>query len=188
MRNTLLVAAALAALTAAPAAAQMVGQVGNNPGQSPQDARQLDQKFEELKSQGKVGTGKESAADELKIGSDLVKQSKFAEAVPHLELALEKRPDDVTTLIYLGFSHRMLAQNMNGVARTDQYLSALEYYKRGLAIDPKNRLLREYTGKVRMLLHDVPGAQAELKALKGLCPSGCVELQALAAVVPEPAD
>lgn len=186
MRKSIALAAALAVLAAVPGAAQMVGQVGNNPGQSPSEARQADQKFEELQNEGKLDNSKVDPARELKLGSDLVKQSKFGEAIPHLERALEKRPDDVTALIYLGFSHRMLAQDMAGVARTDQYLSALEYYKRGLVLDPKNKLLHEYTGKVRMLLHDVPGAQAELTTLKALCPSGCDEFRALSAVVPEP--
>jgi len=180
--------AALALLSTTPILAQMVGQVGNNVGQSPAEARQVDQKFQELQQEGKLKSAKSDPANELKIGSDLVKQSKFADAIPHLDAALEKRPNDVTTLIYLGFSHRMLAHDMAGVAKTDQYLSALEYYKRGLALAPDNRLLHEYTGKVRLLLGDLPAAQAELKTLHQLCPSGCDELRALSAAVPEPAN
>ena len=179
--------AALALLSAAPMFAQMVGQVGNNPGQSPAEARQVDQKFQELQNEGKLNAAKSDPANELKLGSDLVKQSKFADAIPHLEASLEKRPNDVTTLIYLGFSHRMLAQGMSGVARTDQYLTALDYYKRGLVLAPDNRLLHEYTGKVHLLLGDLPAAQAELKTLHQFCPSGCDELRALSAAVPEPA-
>lgn len=184
MRMVTAAVAALLVFTAA--SAQMVGQVGNNPGQSPQDARALDQKFEELQNEHKLDSSKIDPARELKIGSDLVKQSKFAEALPHLEAAVQKRPDDVTALIYLGFSHRMLAQGMTGMARTEQYLTALNLYKRGLLLEPNNRLLREYTGKVLMLLHDLPAAQAELRTLKQLCPSGCEELRALSDVVPEP--
>ncbi len=186
MRMVLGVATTLLLVSAA--SAQMVGQVGANPGQSPQEARALDQKFEEMKAEGKLDPSRPDPMRELKIGSDLVKQSKFSEAIPHLESALEKKPDDVTTLIYLGFSHRMLAQGLGGVARTEQYLTALDYYKRALVLEPKNRLLHEYTGKVRLLLHDVPGAQAELKTLKQLCPSSCDELRALSAVVAEPKD
>ena len=180
--------AALTLLSAAPMFAQMVGQVGNNVGQSPGEARQVDQKFEELQNEGKLNAAKSDPAAELKLGSDLVRQSKFADAIPHLEAALEKRPNDVTTLIYLGFSHRMLAQGLSGVTKTDQYLTALDYYKRGLTLAPGNRLLHEYTGKVRMLLGDLPAAQAELKTLHQLCSSGCDELRSLSAVVPEPAN
>jgi tetratricopeptide (TPR) repeat protein len=174
--------AALALALSAPAFSQMVGQVGNNPGQSPSEARALDQKFDELRNQGALKNV--DAGKELEIGSNLVKQSKFAEAIPHLELALSKKPADVTTLIYLGFSHRMLAGSMAGFARRDELIKALEYYRRGLEIDPKNKLLHEYTGKVLVLLDDVPAAQTELKALQQLCPSGCDELKALSAVVP----
>jgi tetratricopeptide (TPR) repeat protein len=174
--------AALAFALGAPAFSQMVGQVGNNPGQSPSDARALDQKFDELRNQGALKTV--DAGKELEIGSNLVKQSKFAEAIPHLELALSKKPADVTTLIYLGFSHRMLAGTMVGFARRDELMKALEYYRRGLEADPKNRLLHEYTGKALVLLDDAPAAQGELKALQQLCPSGCDELKALSSVVP----
>lgn len=177
-------AAALLVATGTPAVSQMVGAVGANPGQSPSDARQLDQTFDELKNKGKLNNPNIDAGKELEIGANLVKESKFSEAIPHLEIVLAKRPNDVTALIYMGFSHRMVAAGMGGFAKTDEYMKALEYYRRGLVLDPSNRLLHEYTGKVLVLLNDEAGAQAELKALQRLCPSGCTELKALSAVVP----
>lgn len=175
-------AAALFVAGGTPAFSQMVGTVGANPGQSPAEARELDQKFDELKNQGQLKGI--DAGKELEIGANLVKDSKFSEAIPHLERVLAKRPNDVTALIYMGFSHRMVAAGMGGFAKTDEYMKALEYYRRGLAQDPNNKLLHEYTGKVLVLLNDQAGAQAELKALQKLCPSGCTELKALSAVVP----
>lgn len=177
-------AVALYAAMAAPAFPQMVGAVGANPGQSPAEARELDQKFDELKNKGRLNDPNIDADKELETGATLVKQSKFTEAIPHLDLVLAKRPNDVTALIYLGFSHRMVGASMGGFAKRDEYMKALECYRRGLALDPNNRLLHEYTGKVLVLLDDVPAAQLELKALQKLCPSGCDELKALSAVVP----
>jgi tetratricopeptide (TPR) repeat protein len=184
-----LVLASLVVLTiavGAPALAQMVGAVGANPGQSPAEARELDQKFDELRDKGIVDNPNLNIDKELETGANLVKQSKFAEAIPHLDIVVAKRPNDVTALIYLGFAHRMVGASMGGFAKTDEYMKALAYYRRGLAIEPDNKLLHEYTGKVLVLLNNIPEAQAELQALRKLCPSGCVELSALSAVVPAP--
>jgi tetratricopeptide (TPR) repeat protein len=175
-------ATAILVLAAPPAASQMVGTVGANPGESPSEARQTDQTFDELRNKGTLdNTGK--AADELAAGANLVKEHKFAEAVPHLEAALARRPRDVTALTYLGFAHRMIGSNLSGDAAKAEYEKALEYYRRGLAIDSRNRLLHEYAGKVHLLLHDAPSAEAEQAALKRLCPDGCDELSTLSEVL-----
>jgi len=170
-------AAILVSLAAVPAASQMIGTVGNNPGQSPQDARELDQKFDQLRDEQQ--RQRRGGADELAVGADLVHREKFADAIPHLERALAQRPRDVTTLIYLGFSHRMLGSALAGDARQAEFAKALDCYRRGLELDSRNRLLHEYAGKVHILLHDQAAAEAELKALGSLCPSGCDELDAL---------
>lgn len=181
-----LVAAAIVAIfgCAAPAFSQMVGVVGGNAGQSPSEAREVDQKFDELKNEGRLDASKSNLDKELEAGAALVKQSKFAEALPHLEFVVDKRPNDVTALIYLGFSHRMIGSTLIGASKTAEYVTALSLYRRAQAIEPDNKLLHEYAGKVLMLLHDVPNAKVELNALKNLCPSGCPERAALEAVVP----
>jgi tetratricopeptide (TPR) repeat protein len=165
--------AALLVLVPVPAYPQLVGGVGANVGQSPSEARETDQKFDELRAeqekQNDVGT------DELTVGAGLVKQAKFADAVPHLERALAKHPRDVTTLIYLGFSHRMIGVSLSGDARAAEFAKALEYYRQGLEIDGRNRLLHEYTGKLYILMHDQASAEKEMDALKDVCPSGCDE-------------
>jgi len=177
-------AAAAVLFAAAPASGQMVGTVGANPGQSPSDARELDQKFDELRNQGSLDNPNADPEKELETGASLVKQSKFSEALPHLEFYVSKHPKDVTALIYLGFSHRMIGSTEVGINPGDEYRKALDCYRRAQALDPDNRLLHEYAGKVLMLMHDVPDAQVELTALRKACPSGCPERQALEAVVP----
>lgn len=173
-------AAAVLVMLGVPAFSQMVGGAGANVGESPQDARETDQAFDDLKTKGALeDQTKSKAKDELVIGADLVHQQKYADAIPHLEQALIQHPHDVNTLIYLGFSHRMLGSALSGQARIDEYTKALGYYRQGLELDARNKLLHEYAGKLYILLHDQASAENEQKALQGLCPSGCDELDAL---------
>ena len=121
-------------------------------------------------------------SDELVVGADLVKQQKYAEAIPHLELAFAKMPNNATTLIYLGFSHRMIGAGLSGDARNGEYQKALSYYRQAAGIDPDNQLLHEYLGKLCILMHDQTSAQNELVTLDRLCPSGCESRDALSKV------
>ena len=182
MRNHLLFVAAAAALLAAgaPAIAQMEGGVGGGTGGSPQDARETDQAYEELRSEKKIsGTNPSQAPDELAVGADMVKQGQFADAIPHLEAALAKNPDNSITLIYLGFAHRMMGAIIYGPARDTEYKKALGYYQQAVKIDPRNTLLHEYLGKLDILMHDQASAQNELNTLGSLCPNGCDSRDAL---------
>ena len=58
------------------------------------------------------------ARNQLNIGIDLVNHHKYADATAHLEIALQQYPDDVDILTYLGFAHRMIANDYldSGVA------------------------------------------------------------------------
>lgn len=123
------------------------------------------------------------AHDELAIGAALVKQQKYAEAITHLELAKAKRPRNASILIYLGFAHRMLATNTEGDAQAAEFKQALAYYDQALAVDPGNKLLHEYLGKLYLLTREYALAANELKTLERLCPSQCAERTALSQAV-----
>ncbi len=167
-------------LAAAPAVAQAGGNLGSSAAQGTSESRQPDQTFEDMRNNGVLNNhAKPPSTDELVIGSELVKEQKYAEAVPHLENALAKHPRNLTALIYLGFSHRMIGGGLTGEARNAEFQKALDYYRQGLAIDSHNKLLHEYAGKVFILLHDAQSAETEQTALKRLCPDGCDELTAL---------
>jgi len=186
MRKHLFFAVTTAALLAAgtPALSQMVGGVGGGTGGSPQDARDTDRVYDELKADKKISTPvRTEAPNELAIGADLAKQAEYADAIPHLELALAKNPNNATTLIYLGFSHRMIGAGLGSDARNAEYKKALDYYRQALPIDPNNRLLHEYLGKLFLLMHDQTSAENELKTLERLCPSSCVERETLSGVM-----
>ena len=186
MRKHLFLAVATAMLVGGgvPALAQMEGGVGGGTGGSPQDARNVDRVYDELKSEHKLSPNEPAKnANELATGADLVKQSKFAEAIPHLELALAKNPDNSVTLLYLGFSHRMLGSDLPENARSDEYTKALGYYQKAAKVDPRNKLLHEYMGKLYLLMRDLPSADGELNTLVSLCHSGCEERDTLTNVI-----
>jgi tetratricopeptide (TPR) repeat protein len=163
---------------------QMEGGVGGGAGGSPQDAWDTDRTYDELRSEKKIPSPAQTEApNELAVGANLVKQSEFSAAIPHLELALSKDPNNAVTLIYLGFSHRMIGAWVLGDARDSEFEKALGYYRRALPIDPENRLLHEYLGKLYLLMKDQESAEDEMKTLETLCPSGCVERDTLSGVL-----
>lgn len=131
----------------------------------------------------RADTAAQSAKDELVTGAALVKQGKFADAIPHLELAQTKRPHDVNVLIYLGFSHRMLGASAVGDAQAAEYDKALGSYQQALVIDPDNKLVHEYLGKLYLLTRKYALASNELKTLEGLCDADCAERTALAQAI-----
>ena len=73
----------------------------------------------------------------------------------------------------------MIGSKLPEGARSDEYTKALGYYKRAATLDPRNKLLHEYMGKLYLLMRDKPPADGELKTLQSLCPSGCDELDTL---------
>jgi len=118
------------------------------------------------------------AFDDYKIAVRLIKHEQYAEAIPHLNLALADHPQSADILNYLGFTHR----------KTGDYPGSLSYYKRALAIDATHKGVHEYLGELYLQMNDLPSAQAELTTLASLCPSGCDErdmlTKAIAAYVP----
>jgi tetratricopeptide (TPR) repeat protein len=169
-----------APLLLAPAMAQVSGGMGSEGSYSGQ--------YEEQGKEGgfdpsKLHSGPENHGDELATGADLVKQEKFAEAIPHLEHAEDRNPRNVTVFIYLGFAHRMLGEKVTLEGSAAEYDKALDYYKKGLDIDPRNKLLHEYLGKLYLLMRRYPDAADELKKLSDLCSSDCPERDSLSQAI-----
>jgi len=109
------------------------------------------------------------SASDYQIALRLIRHKQYAEAIPHLELALADKPQDADILNYLGFTKRM----------TGDYAASLDYYQRALAIDPNHKGVHEYLGELYLQKNDVASAQKELVTLANLCPSGCDERDAL---------
>jgi tetratricopeptide (TPR) repeat protein len=103
----------------------------------------------------------------------LIKQEQFAEAIPYLDVALQKRPRSANILNYEGYAHRMIGD----------YTASLDYYNRALAIDPDHKGVHEYMGELYLQTKQLDKAQAELATLDKLCPNGCEEKDTLTASI-----
>jgi tetratricopeptide (TPR) repeat protein len=175
MRGRALLILVTALVVGTPALSQMSGSgVPPNSGQDPN--------YDDMRADMDAKKNTETA-NEFVTGAGLVKQQQFAAAIPHLEAAFAKNPRNVTLLIYLGFSHRMVGGASAGVAQAAEFKKALDYYQQGLAIDADNKLLHEYLGKLDLLMREYGSAADELKTLQTLCPSDCAERTALAQAI-----
>lgn len=103
----------------------------------------------------------------------LIKSEQFAEAIPYLDVALQKRPHSANILNYEGYAHRMIGD----------YNASLDYYNRALAIDPDHKGVHEYMGELYLQTKQLDKAQAELATLARLCPNGCEEKDTLTASI-----
>jgi len=98
-----------------------------------------------------------------------LKAGNAAAALPRLELALKRFPDNADVHNELGFAHRHMKQ-------LDK---ALEHYRRALAINPIHRGAHEYIGEAYLMLGDVPSAERHLSSLRSICILPCDELRDL---------
>ena len=110
---------------------------------------------------------------EYDLAMRLVRHKQYADAIPHLELALADRPQDADILNALGLAKRMVGD----------YDGSLYYYGRALAITPDRRGVHESLGELYLQKNDLASAQKELATMTTLCPSGCDERNALAAAI-----
>lgn len=107
---------------------------------------------------------------EYETAQRLMRHQHYADAIPHLELALADKPKDVHILNDLGYAKRMVGD----------YDSALDYYERALAIDPNFAGAHQNLGEFYLAKNDLASAQKELATLATLCPSSCDERDTLA--------
>lgn len=98
-----------------------------------------------------------------------LKADNAAAALPHLNLALKRFPENADVHNELGFAYR----------RMQQLDKALEHYKRALEINPTHRGAHEYIGEAYLMLDDAPSAERHLTALRSICVMSCEELQDL---------
>ncbi len=117
---------------------------------------------------GNNAPGSASSSD-YAVAVRLIKHEQYADAIPHLLMALADKPTDPDILNYLGYTKRM----------TGDFPSSLSYYQRALAQKPDHRGVHEYLGELYLQMHDLPSAQKELDTLASLCPSGCDERDTL---------
>jgi Flp pilus assembly protein TadD len=112
-------------------------------------------------------TPEASAGDpDYAAGKVALEQHNWTEAVKRFHQAALRDPDSADLQNYLGFSYRNLKQ-MD---------LAFQYYQRALALNPRHRGAHEYIGEAYLLMHDLPGAERHLAALRSICLLPCEEL------------
>ena len=99
----------------------------------------------------------------------LIKDKKFAEAIPALHKIEARAKTDADVQNLLGFSYR----------KTNQLDKAGRHYDRALTLDPKHKGALEYQGELFLMLKDRASAEANLEKLKQICRIGCSELNDL---------
>ncbi|MCZ6558631.1 MAG: tetratricopeptide repeat protein [SAR324 cluster bacterium] len=90
---------------------------------------------------------------------DLIRDNKFAEAIPLLEKVVAKDERDADAYNMLGFSTRKLGR----------FTEALAHYKQALAIDPGHRGAHEYIGEAYLALGQLERAKVHLAFLDDDC-------------------
>jgi tetratricopeptide (TPR) repeat protein len=126
----------------------------------------------EMPRPSKPRTKKEEAREtDFQKAEYLIKGDKCDEAMPLLQKVVADNPRDADAWNYLGFCSRKLGKKEE----------ALGYYQKALALNPKHKGANEYLGELYLMMGDLAKAEEQLAVLKGICPSGCEELEDLEA-------
>jgi len=118
--------------------------------------------------------GSSQAADTTPVKSDpiwltevrtSIKSEKYDQAIKQLQGANEISSADWNNL--MGYSLRK--------KQPPDLAGAEKYYQAALKIDPNHRGALEYYGMLKLINHDLPGAEALLARLDKVCTFGCEE-------------
>ena len=102
-------------------------------------------------------------------GRAALKAGNAAAALPPLQRALKRFPDNADLHNELGFGHRSVGQ-------MDK---AFEHYRRALDINPRHRSAHEYIGEAYLMVGDTAAAERHLVSLRSICTLPCEELRDL---------
>lgn len=127
--------------------------------------------------------GNFGSADEYATGLRLIHHEHYADAIPHLNAALQKKPHDADVANYLGFAHRKVGETMTGDRQAQEFDASMRFYQYALQFDPDHKGVHEYLGELYLDMHDPASANQELAKLSSLCPSGCDEHDTLAQAI-----
>jgi len=105
----------------------------------------------------------------------LAKAERYDEALATLDLL--RNPNTPEALNYRGYATRKLGRLDEGIG----------YYLKSVAMAPRYAQVREYLGEAYVTKGDMTSAQAQLRAIKGICGTGCEQYQHLAEVIAHPA-
>lgn len=127
--------------------------------------------------------GNIGSPDEYATGKRLIRHERYADAIPHLNAALQKKPHNADIANYLGLAHRKVGETMTGDEQAQEFDASLRFYRYALQIDPEHKGVHEYLGELYLDMHDPASANQELAKLASLCPGGCDEHDTLAQAI-----
>lgn len=110
--------------------------------------------------------------DYYKEAKKLVDAKQYAKAIPLLKESLSEQGETADALNLLGFSYR----------KSGDQTTALDYYTKALAKEPKHLGANEYLGELYLEMKMLPKAEERLAVLKDACGS-CEELDDLTAAI-----
>ena len=110
--------------------------------------------------------------DYFKEAKKLVDAKQYSKAIPLLKQSLAEQGDNADTLNLLGFSYR----------KSGDQMTALDYYTKALAKEPKHLGANEYLGELYLEMKMLPKAEERQAVLKDACGS-CDELNELTAAI-----
>lgn len=122
-----------------------------------------------LAAGGGGGTSSKPKSAAFLEAASLVKDKKFADAIPLLTKAVESDPKDADAHNLLGYSHRKLGD----------FDSALGHYKTAIKLDPDHLGANEYLGELYLQIGDLEKAEERLSKLDWACLFGCEEYSEL---------
>ena len=123
---------------------------------------------------GGGGGGGDSAAPKREdpdytAGVKAIEAKQYAKAIPLLESAAQRSPDDADTWNWLAYATR----------HTGDPAKSIPLYEKALAIDPKHLGAHEYIGEAYLMLNNLPKAKEHLARLDRLCFFSCEEYRDL---------
>jgi len=113
------------------------------------------------------------------IGLHLLQDQKYRDAVPHLNAAVARSPNDAGAWFYLGYAHQEVADSFLDSRKDDEIDTAIRDYRHALTLDPGIKSAHQYLGMLYLVKHNPDSAANQASALARLCPSGCDERAAL---------
>jgi Flp pilus assembly protein TadD len=93
-------------------------------------------------------------------------------------LDLLQNPNTAVALNYRGYATRKMGRIDEGIG----------YYLKSVQLDPHYPQVREYLGEAYLLKGDTAKAEAQLRAIKGICGTACEAYEHLAVAIADPSD
>ncbi|MBM3546058.1 MAG: tetratricopeptide repeat protein [Alphaproteobacteria bacterium] len=105
----------------------------------------------------------------------LIKEWKYAEAIPLLEKVVKADAKNADAFNQLGYANRKL----------NKLPEARAHYAKALEINPEHKGALEYQGEMFLMLDDLKAAEGNLAKLDKLCFFGCTEFSELKKAITE---